>query len=88
MLQLILPRYLILKLLKLCKMFQQIVLLVCIRVQDLGLSYWHSVMGKTNLGQSDLDATNLHTNASYYITSSFLPWQIWNCQFHNIDHRI
>ena len=57
MLQVILPRYLILKLLKLCKMFQQIVLSVCIRVQDLGLSYWHSVMGKTNLDKSDLDAT-------------------------------
>ena len=91
MLQLILLRYLILMLLILCKMFQQIVLSVCIGLQDLGLSYWHSVMGKNNLNKSDLGttySTNLLTNATYYIASPFLPWQILNCQFHNIGHRI
>ena len=57
MLQLILLRYLILMLLILCKMFQKIVLSVCIGLQDLGLFYWHSVMGKNNLNKSDLGTT-------------------------------
>ena len=57
MLQLILLRYLILMLLILCKMFQKIVLSVCIGLQDLGLFYWHSVMGKNNLNKSDLGIT-------------------------------